>query len=234
LLKSWGYAQPVLGYYLGLRNQRIGPAEADRTDALFYEKPADFPFPQESNALYYYIILVEHIVGCADHPTVHHYERQDGQVVPGFATTVHEETLDFCRKLHGGVLDFVVKNPHLADDFRAANLTRDLLLALVDNFFKSPTPGQVRAVMKLTHAIDQTGVTNPIPIAKPLTYQTALLPILPKRNPRFAPLWKQVDCFWPEGSFAITPPPIQQFSLLVQDFVKLGAKAVRLLRHPQR
>ena len=65
------------------------------------------------------MLLIEHIVGCADHPTVHHYEKLDaGGVGPGFATTVDEGTLNFCRKLHQGVLDF----GHL--DQRVVNLGR--------------------------------------------------------------------------------------------------------------
>lgn len=230
LLKSWGRQEQVRGYYLGLHNQRVGRAEADHAEALFYHQPADFPFPEKSNVLFFHVILVEHVIGCADHPTLHHYEELPGGVVgPAFATSVDEMTLKFCRKLHEGVLDFVGKNQPLAEDFRNPIVCRDMMLSLANSFFKSPTPGQVRAVLALSDAIDQTALASPIPISKPLSFTTALLPLLPKRYKLFAPLWKDLDCYWPEGSIAITPSRVKGFSAGVQQLVKSGTRTLRVL-----
>jgi FMN phosphatase YigB (HAD superfamily) len=227
LLRDFGRKERVQGYYLGLGRHRASPAEADDAEGLFCQKPEDYPAPLTNSGVFGYIPLIEYIVGCADHPSVHHYEENAGGAVgPAFVHSMDEVTLKFCQKLHEGVLDFVDKNQALAVKFENPTACRNLLFWLTVQFFGSPTPGQVRAVSGLPMAMDQNGATF-LPIARPLNFGTALLPLLPRRIKLFAPLWRHCDTFWPEATLVVTPRGPRILSALTERFMRFAAKVFR-------
>ena len=213
LLKQWDWPGKIKGYYFGLLNQRVGREEAGLSEALFYQPASDFPKGARINSILDRVTLLEHIVGCADHPTVHHHERlAGGSMGAVYASSVSESALHFCRQLHDQALDFVRHNPALVDDFKDAAACRNAMASLVTSFFNFPTAQSASALLVLSATMDQNGL-NPLPIVKPLNWGKALLPLLPKSE-SFIEQWKRKDSFWLEGSLAITPSGVRRLLTL--------------------
>lgn len=203
LLKLGGWLGIPTGYYLGLARNRVAPSEAGDAEALYFQPPADFPAGTDVSAVFARSTLLEHIVGCADHPTVHHHgETASGEVGPLYTAPANAFTADFSQRLHTSVLNFVEQNASLARDFKDEAVCRSVLLALVRSFFQSPTELSARALLGLSATSDQNGL-NTVPIVKQLGWNA----ILPNRN---AQLRSEQDGFWLEGSMAVTPAKVRR------------------------
>jgi predicted HAD superfamily hydrolase len=223
LFKDWGWPNEIQGYYFGLKSERFARKEAGMAKALFYQPTFDFPQGINIDSIFSRILLLEHIIGCADHTTVHHYrELDDGNTGPAFASSVNESTLKLCQHLHDDVLVFSAKNQTLVNDFRDAAFCRDVLSSLATNFFKFPSKSLASALVGLTIAIDQNGLDTE-PIVKPLSIGRALLPLLPRRRP-FIALWNKQRFFWPEGSMVSSSMTIQQVTKLVRHIADFRSK----------
>jgi hypothetical protein len=228
LLGAWGCQRQINGFYLALKRGRIGYALAGDSKALVYENPSDVPVKLASSDIFSNQVLLEHIVGCADHATVHHYGKIDEvKTGPVFVASVNEATLNLCQRLHEGVLDFVAKNQTLVEDFKDAAFCRETLASLATNFFKFPTKQSASALVGLSIAVDQNGLDSQ-PIVKPLNIGAALLPLLPGWKP-FAKLRKHRNCVWHEGSIAITPIGVRRLSTLAQYSANLRGRVRRSL-----
>jgi predicted HAD superfamily hydrolase len=228
LFRKWGWNDDVKGFYFGLRNDRITPASSGKSEALFYQPAFDFPQGSNLDNIFRNVLLLEHIVGCADHPTVHHYGELDGgKTGPVFASSVNEPTLKLCEQLHKAVLDFVAQNQVLTDDFKDETIGREVLSSLATDFFKFPSKPSANALHGLSIAIDQNGF-DAQPVMRPLNIGDALLPLLPRRRP-FMALWKSRNFFWPEASMVSSPKAIQRISTIVQLFANLRAKIRRII-----
>jgi HAD superfamily hydrolase (TIGR01549 family) len=228
LLKSSGWQKQIKGYYLALKNQRVDYIKAGHSEALVYEHTSDYPTKLESPAVFSHQTLLEHIIGCADHPTVHHYEENEaGKIEAAFASSVSDATLKFCRELHYEVLSFVSQNQILVESFKDTATCRESLALLTTSFFKNPSRQSAAAIGELSAAVDQNGL-GAAPIVRPLSLGKALLPLLPRRRP-FLALWKKQSCFWPEGALAISPSRIRQLSEWVQRLANLRTKFRRIL-----
>ena len=161
LFRQWGWPDSLQGYYLGLKTQRIGSVMAGQAEALFYEPENHLPDKTLIDSIFNNILLLEHIVGCADHPTVHHYEEDDkGKAVPVFASSVNEVTSRFCQNLNTGVFNFISQNQGLIKYFSDDVLCREVLARLTTSFFKFPTKASVYPLGGLTIAVDQNGLAR--------------------------------------------------------------------------
>jgi hypothetical protein len=215
MLKQWDWSGKIRGFYFGMVNQRIGPEAAGSAEALFYQPAADTSRASSLTAVFARITLLEHIIGCADHPTVHHHEKlANGEMGAVYAGSVNESALKFCRCLHERALAFVRQSKSLVDDFRDPVACRRALAALVPGFFSFPTEKPASALLGLSATGDQNGL-NPLPIVEPLNWGKALLPLWPKAG-LSGGKWQTTDSFWLEGSIALTPPRIRRVSKLAQ------------------
>ncbi len=209
LLKQCGWNGTARGYYLGLARQRSSPSEAGFAEALFYQPAPDFPTGTRVSSIFARSTLLEHIVGCADHPTVHHHDKlADGTMGAAFSGRVDEATLNFCRQVHAAVLDFTGKNRALAEDFTDVDACRNAIASLVGSFFSSPTEASAMALLGLSATMDQNGFSAR-PVVEPMNWGNALEMLLPKRGKSDGSR-KEADGFWLEGSMAITPPRIRK------------------------
>jgi predicted HAD superfamily hydrolase len=228
MLKTWGWQKQIRGIYLALKLKRVGFVLAGEAEALIYEYASRVPKEFEKCDFFSRQTLLEHIIGCADHPTVHHYEETgEGKAIPAFVGSVNKANLNFCKKLHDGVLDFVAQNQTLVGDYKDTALCRETLATLATNFFKCPTPKSARALVGLEIATDQNGL-DAQPIVKSLGIGKALLPLLPRRGP-LKYLWRNSDCPWQEAAMAVTPQAIQRIAIIVQHVANLRARARRAL-----
>lgn len=223
MLKKWGRPETMRGYYFGLVKPRIGPEGAGLSEAIFYQLASDFPDSTKVGNVFARITLLEHIVGCADHPTVHHHEELvSGGMGAAYAGSVNETTLKFCHRLHERTLAFVRESKSLVEDFKDPEVCQRVLASLVPVFFSSPTESSASALLGMSATGDQNGL-DPLPIVEPLDWGKALLPIWPKAKTSTGK-WQTSDSFWLEGSIALTPPRVRKLSIMVQRAANRWAK----------
>jgi FMN phosphatase YigB (HAD superfamily) len=215
LLKMWGRPEPVRGFYLGLSNRRIGLAEAGIAEALIYEPAPDLPPQPAAPTIFSHAILLEHVVGCADHPPVHHYELDpDRKARAAGSGMVDPKSMAFSRTLQEAVLSFVRRHRSLADDFRGTTNCQAILESLMAGFVTSPTRRMAASLCDVSAGLDQNNLDT-LPLVKPLTLGTALLPLLPRRGP-LEQLWKKRDCYWQQAGLAMTPDSTRRVAKVVQ------------------
>ena len=223
VLQAQGWQKRIRGFYLALKCERISSGHAGDSESLFYQIPQTTPIASRGSILYKNQTLLEHIVGCADHPSVHHYQKHsDGTTGPAFTMTMDAATLRFCEELHGSVIEFVSGNPTLIDDFRDARFGREILESLATSFFHHPTRESTSALGGLSIATDQNGL-DVQSIVKPLDLHSALFPLLPKRGP-LACFSKRRNCYWEEGSIAMSTPRIQKLLKIARRIASLRAR----------
>jgi hypothetical protein len=226
LFRMWGFSDNIGGYYLGLRSQRVRLEKAGHAEALFYQPTFDVPQEANCDRVVKYAALLEHIVGCADHPTVHHYGKLDyTNTYPAFEGSVDQATLDFCAKLHNQVLEFVGKNQSLVCYLKDDSLCRIVMSSLADGFFNNPSKYSASALVGLSIALEQNGI-DPEAIVRPLNFRAALL----RRMLNFGPLKKlrqPGNCYWRAGAIAITPQPTKQIVKMALGLTKLAKRERR-------
>ena len=201
LVKDFGGKYSIQGFYLGLRENRVAPGLAGRSEALAYEQRSDFPGLTQDQIIFRQNTLLEHIVGCADHPSVHHYERgEGGKAVPAFSPATDRTAIALWEKVHPAVLDFVVNNRQLVDSFKDSGICREALAKLATGFFDSPTATASQALTGLRIATDQNGL-DARPIFQPVTAAFVALWFAPRCRPVVEALDRRRG-FWWEGSIA--------------------------------
>lgn len=204
---KWGYDTKLKGYYLGLKRQRQTRYESGFAESLFYENHHDIPLGTKNDFVFQSILLLEHIVGCADHPSVHHYTTENMISKPSFSKHMDQSTLNFSRKLHSAVLDFVALSPQLVEEFKNNEFCRITLSTLNHLFFKNPSPKAAQCLKGLSIALDQNGL-DACPIVKQLTEREFLSHSFPERYPIDTIGGKRSFSWW-EGSLAVTPIEIK-------------------------
>lgn len=225
LLRQADWEGQIFGYYMELNQRRLTCNEAGNAKALFYQNAPDHPCVPTtpiSNPT-----LLEHVVGCSDHPTVHHYEKVEGRPQSCFAKRVDQISLEFCEGIHGEALKFVSQNKNLADRLSDTAICRKAMESLVTSFIRFPTKEIVSSLRELSAASDQNNLDT-VPIIRPLNTGDALLPLLPRREP-FTGLRKNREPIWLEGAMAATPFSIKHLLKITQCIANLRVKVGQVL-----
>ncbi|EEF62379.1 hydrolase (HAD superfamily)-like protein [Pedosphaera parvula Ellin514] len=228
LLLAGGWTGQLQGFYLGLQQGRKGPAEAGTAEAMFYQRAPDVPHALQNSGIFSCATLLEHLIGCADHPTVHHYAAAGNVAQPVFGGTLKESEANLAAELHELTLSFVNENRSLVSTFSNSTTCRILLDVLVSNFVKFPSENMAKSIAALSAAFDQNNLDS-MPIVKAFNFFNALTPMLPRRYP-FLRFWKEMDCLWPEGSLAMTAPNVQYVLAASQFAARVRSKVWRTIR----
>ncbi|MCW5556352.1 MAG: hypothetical protein KIT22_00655, partial [Verrucomicrobiae bacterium] len=116
---------------MALKRRRLTPLVAGPAKALFYELPDS---KAESSSIFAYQTQLEHILGCADHLSVHHYEIDEkGRSQPVWNGSIKGNEAHFCQKLHQQTLDFVKRHMRLIEIFREEAVCRKSLARIADS-----------------------------------------------------------------------------------------------------
>ena len=210
LLNLGGTNIECRGYYLGLRRERFRPGEAGPATALFYQRGAD---QARKQPLFQHATLFEHVLGMADHPSVHHYAREDGTARP-VAQSLWEAAspLEVTRAIHARVRDFAAQNAALAPELGETQTAAPILSSLIESLALRPSAGVARALSTLRASEDQNNF-QASSLAAPLRWREVASLWLPKRLRRIcgraidAPLWMQ-------GRLAATTPLLRRLVAL--------------------
>jgi hypothetical protein len=207
LLHLWGRKVPVRGYYFGLKADRLPPSESGLSEGLFYQLPGDSIGKAAIQEIFNYPTMIEHVIGCADHPSVHHYDSVDGKMGAAFAATMDQKSARYVHDVHAAVSEFAAENKDLAGAYQDDDVCRSILGTMVLEFFKNPSRASVLALQDLTISSDQNGLYS-VPLVRPVPLSMAMLSFLP--NFLISPERKTRGVWWPEGSLAITAPVIRR------------------------
>jgi len=209
-----GHEEPgrmVQGLYLGLASNRCLPQEAGKTAALFYRAPDEGLECLAPPELFQRITLLEHLVGCAPHGTVHHYALGGDRAEP-VGGAVSRDQIEFSARVCGLAIQFVRDHALLAEEFNTSAAAQGAVAGLLESFFRHPRPELVQQLQSITFSEDQNNF-HPRPLATAFGLREALGTMFPGPLSWLAPR-RRPDRLWLEGSLALSGRLVQTLSRL--------------------
>jgi len=235
LLRSFGRTTPIHGLYLGLVQFRSSQKWEGNSEALIYECQPDLPIKSRNQVIFKERVMMEHIIGSADHPSVHHYDFLEvGEAVPVYFPLNEDDVVRFSQAVHPEVINFVLQNANRSEIFCDEEACREVLTTLATEFFEHPTKLNTSPLLGLMVASSQSG-SDRCAIIRPRTVLWLLLWFTPRCRP-FKSMLKDRSCLWEKGSLVHSPKWIQLASRLVAAGRRLADMirrvcGRRLLRH---
>ena len=188
------------GYYLGLLNNRNGPAVAGPSHALFYNSPPDRSTVVRPYEIFRRVTLLEHVLGLAAHGTIREYsgayvEPACDCVPPRYAQMVDE----IARAIERFCADF--SEPEIYGDERGA---QGLLDALISTWFAFPCEAALAILAQVEASEDPNNLGADL-MVKEYSLREAVIILLPDRlrSVLKVPVPRRL---WPEASLCISKP----------------------------
>ena len=227
ILKSEGREGPMKGIYLGLNLQRLPRSVSGETTALFYEGCCEIFEGKAGLRLFDAATILEHVVGIADHPSVHHYGvMENGSVGPFGFEAAGESTLH--NRLASELRDFASECVPFAYKLAGSQMASALVLTLLSQFISIPTKKMLVPLSNLLAGSDQNNFDSTL-ILRRLTWREALAPAFPRR-PIFRAIWGGVGPLWIEASAVMSPPIVHASYRLCKWLEKLRLQVASNLR----
>jgi FMN phosphatase YigB (HAD superfamily) len=218
LLRQGGAATLLDGYYLGVRRNRLGPAEAGTMSAIFREGPDDLPVAPHLVWMQRHYLL-EAVGGITDQPSVSGYG--DGGAVEYVPNSNMVGAASF-REIETAVIAYAATFgaawKAIADD---DTQLPTFLSALLGELFERPSTSLVHTLQEIEFAPDP-GRGNSERLIMPYAWPDVLRSALVGKPSRGEPGWR----WWPEASAAATPRSrrfIRQAVLGIRNAPALGS-----------
>ena len=214
LVKTEDPNREVQGLYLELRPDRNLSDIAGPAHSFFDERKAFFKWARPSTNC----TLIEHLLSCADHNSVHHYEMHNSVATPVYNGIPNPKLNTLYSNLRSDTLAFAKK----CRWWRTMPIPHEEKVRLFEAIFTSvywyPEMNVVRELEDLTASSDQNneGLEK---VVRPLSLKQAILPMIPQRW-IFKRLWAHYEPVWIEGSRAISSPHIRIVSWLALNSLK--------------
>lgn len=200
ILKRSGYSREILGYYLELRPNHVARPVAGEAKGLFDPTTPHMHGVRPS----YNCTLLEHVLGCADHPSVHHYENKK----PVFQSLITTEALTYSRTAQALATSFAAEHTNSILGIQDPEQVRQIIGILLDHFYYKPEVELVEPIKHIQASYDQNNI-NLQPIAKPITWKDLVTSTIPA-NLYYSIFGLNVDTTWASGSAAISSPAIKR------------------------
>lgn len=193
---------------------------------MIHESPDDFSSIAAPVAIFNYQTLLEHVIGCSDHPSVHHYgSGVHGETEIVYASLGCEKSTEVALEFHQLTLDFVRQNVDLARNSYCDENVSMILEALTKELFTHPSASVAASLCHMCVATDQNDF-DIAPIVEPWTISEALLLLLPYHR-LFPRRWGRRSRVWSEGSRARTKPWIMRLADVARRCAEIRSKVCR-------
>ena len=207
LLRLHGVQARIPAYYLALATGRGAFLTDCPAQAVFHRPPADRRSSRADFELFDRIAILEHLLNCAPHGSVHHYEsRADGAgPVEIVETRARDSEIAVKQLLFNRLDDFCQENKsaiQLSD-----HSTRVALSALLDVFTKSPPGEWAPLVAQIDEADDQNN-KDASSLVRPRQWRDLMLDAIKGQD--FSSLPRKVTGSWPELSMAGSGPRVSE------------------------
>ncbi len=209
LLRGVNLEAECRGYYLGLRRERLAPIVTGKATALFYQRGLDLPAGVRKQFLFQHATLFEHVLGLANHHSVHHYHGTGNQAHPVFQGDVVEPANSgLTRAIHDKIRRFAVQNAALAPEIGASEVTSAVFSDLGANFAQHPSAEVSRALAVVEASSDQNNL-HASSLGVPLQMREIVTAWLPKRLRQIFGCVAASPSVWIEGRLAASPPSLR-------------------------
>ena len=209
LLRGVNPAVECRGYYLGLRRERLAPIATGKATALFHQRGSDLPAGVRKQFLFQHATLFEHVLGLADHRSVHHYEGTGSRARPIFQGDVAEPAhIGLTRAIHEGVRRFAAQNAALAPEVGASEVASAVFSGLGAGFAQHPSAEISRALAVVETSSDQNNLHASL-LGVPLQVREMAAAWLPRRLRQILGCASASPSVWIEGRLAASPPSMR-------------------------
>lgn len=185
------------GLYLGLQQGRHSEAEAGPATSLFNQPAQDSP-RRHSWEIWRRVPLIEHVVGCAPHGTVHHYD-ETGRPVLQSQDRPNRSLLGL---LHALTIGYAQANARFVAELSDANVAAATVDALVRSAFAMPDHDWAALLGGVRCSEDQNNLHSS-PLASPLSTWRVAGSLLPATIRSLAGMFPRRPV-WPEGDMAVS------------------------------
>lgn len=203
----------IPGYFLALMNERSAYASRNPAQAVFHRSPNDRRSSFSDSIIFSRIGLLEHLLNCAPHGTVHHYQfdKSNDKVIAHFLPTTESEIT-----VKNILFDEVVKfSEKCTSSMTVSNQeARDILSNLLKYSSENPENNWAIFLSPISTADDQNN-RDTSALTKPRQWKDFFIDFLHMRE--IAHLSIQEIGVWPELSLAAS-----------SDRIKLGYKFLRI------
>jgi FMN phosphatase YigB (HAD superfamily) len=205
LLRSAGHETPVAGYSLESGVGRAPPRVTGPAASLFPALAPDRARLVGRRTPVSFARVLEHTLGMADHPSVHHYEvtDRDGAVPCSAGGPIEADAGVLFPALLASAEAFAETNrDHAHLMVPDAAMARGVIQIFLDEFLARP-PGDVAEELLELSASEKRSHRRERPLVRPLTIGEELGKLLPRTT---AGSSRTAGApWWPEGSRALTP-----------------------------
>lgn len=209
LMSSWGHAGTVRGLYLGAVWNRKLMHETGPMNALFYGDLSNGIKKEKQPIVFKNIILIENLLGTADHPTVHRYEFDEGGVgVPEYHREVPVETLARFHALEKWIHVFAKRLVPFSVDLADPTVSSAIVEALIVSLFETNDLNMVKPLMGVQFSFTRDCL-HQHPLVRPLTWTEAITPIFPSW-PLLEIFRKNPSVMWHKGSVIVSKGWVQK------------------------
>ena len=213
LLRGVDPAAECRGYYLGLRRERLAPADTGKATALFHQRGADLPAGVCKQFLFQHATLLEHVLGLADHPSVHHYQDANHGARPVFQKADGASAdPKLAQAIHAEVRDFAARHAGLATEISRTGVPATIIAGIAGAFAQHPSHEFARALAAVQASGDQNNLC-PSPLAVPLGVLEMAQVWIPRRL-RIMFGGADSSSLWMEGRLAASSPVLRQLYAL--------------------
>jgi FMN phosphatase YigB (HAD superfamily) len=193
----------VTGFYLGLAQGRLGPAEAGNASALFHMPPPDAFSTSAKTAVFERVTVLEHVISCSPKPSIRCYHESADEFAPVFYGRPRN-LLPEREELESLTQKYALFASECAEGFTDNNMARTALDALVRIFFGEPRLQDVRLLSGIAVSVDQDDRTA-VPLASPIGIREAITASLPRRIRGLLGISSVARPWW-EGTWALSRP----------------------------
>ena len=209
LLRDFHPAAECGGYYLGLRRERLAPIATGKATALFHQRGSDLPAGVNKQFLFQHATLFEHVLGLADHHSVHHYQGTGNRACPVFQGDAAEPANSgLTRTIHERVSRFARQNAALAPEVGASEVAAAVFSGLGASFAQHPSAEVSRALAVVEASDDQNNLHASL-LSVPLQVREMAAASLPKRLRQILGYATASPSVWIEGRLAASSPSLR-------------------------
>lgn len=222
LLQLQHPAVSVKGYYLGLFLERSSQKDAGEASALFYMPPDDLSVYIAPSSVFERIALLEHLIGCAPHGTVNHYEISSSGNVKVVSAHCSGELKGLSVGLSESVIDFCSSNRDLSKPLSLGNNEAYVIDTVTREYFSNPERGSVE-LLRPTYVSNDQNNAGASPLVKPVGVYDIALIVAGTMLKRFMTI--TANRSWPEGDVAISGTYINKLSIIAMKVRKILIKS---------
>jgi hypothetical protein len=166
-------------------------------------------------SIFSHATILEHLIGVADHASIHHYEEDaegSGEQVACVSAANSPVDMEFTRRYHSEILRFAADFAASGGCDMTVSETKSVLQAMLAEFWHRPGVEVLLPLSRMKTSIYQDNSAQ-VPMVGPFNLMDLACILIPHQTLRKR-FWRGERWQWTEASLALSPPSIRLLTCL--------------------